>query len=1157
MSQEEERKALLRNNLKGYFPDGTIDLMIEFFLNPTSGSAGAAIDVSFNNLISGLAADNVQDAIDEIVPTIQPPSGITEVNGAALINDNTGFGVTNISNNVTPSSATFLIEYDTTGGDLNYVLNASSQLGLRIQVLKVVGDGFVTFTSSTGKTFNGQSSITFKTGAILYYNATANDFRLIVDKDVPDPTIIRVNQTEGVGDFTDIALAIDSITDSSVTKPYLIELGAGIWVLSSVLTLPPYVSVKGAAINSTIIDGDEGDCFQLSQGCEISFLTIRNSGVAISCIDVGDFAQLHKITIYGCYNPIFIKSTSVDSYVFIEYVDINGLGWNGVRVESENGFVAFVNLENFYGYDLSYTDTVFATGTAAEVQMLVGSIQSINGGMGVHCQNGAVVGVDTFTIHGYDFGVESPNVGVGGYISLRSIYFKYCTTDIRIQNPNTSVSVSGILDKSKLDINVDSQTSGTFTDIVSGETIILGKLFYGQTNDNIYDLSTYINQNGTLGVYEGGQISVSSGLTIAVSTGFGYLEMSDENITRLDWTGETLLLPASESNYIYINESGILSYSSSAPNNRYNILLGKVNTNATGIESIEDSELSGYHYINHNDELLRNGIGAIFHQGGIVAESATPLRVDVTAASYYFGTKNLTSVGGSEIEFIQKYQDGLGGYNDATTQDIDATNYDNGSGTLEPLSNNHYVKHSLYLLGGTTETYYLVLGRAEYTNFVDVQTADIATPPSYFNEAIVLIANIIVQEGNPNIVEIQDSRPIVGFRSPTTTGASNHGDLLGLSSDDHLQYLLVNGGRAMSGTLNMGGNPITNVGLINSINLASHVSRHVPNGSDPLPTGSPVTISDSTNSDGIENTFARADHGHSHGNRGGGSLHAVVTTLVNGFMSFADKVKLDGFTATFTSTLKTAYDNVVTWISTNGTDILNHISNTSNPHSVTKAQVGLGSVVDSDTTTTANITDSTNKRFVTDANLVVIGNTSGTNTGDNAVNSLYSGLATSKQDVFSFAMLSATQTNNTTTPTVLTSHTFTIPAGKTAIIEGNFIFTSTQNATGALYGIRVAQAAGANGNAQGSCFIDVNVSSIISTGALTDGDVFNVAANANSIVSVTGGATTAGNNAARLKAIVRNLATNVSTTVTIEFASENAGQTITAQIGTAATITIN
>ena len=65
-----------------------------------------------------------------------------------------------------------------------------------------------------------------------------------------------------------------------------------------------------------------------------------------------------------------------------------------------------------------------------------------------------------------------------------------------------------------------------------------------------------------------------------------------------------------------------------------------------------------------------------------------------------------------------------------------------------------------------------------------------------------------------------------------------------------------------------------------------------------------------------------------------------------------------------------------------GTIVTAHNTNTSNPHGVTKAQVGLSNVVNVDTTTTANITDSTDKRFVTDANLVVIGNTSNINTGD-------------------------------------------------------------------------------------------------------------------------------------------------------------------------------
>lgn len=46
--------------------------------------------------------------------------------------------------------------------------------------------------------------------------------------------------------------------------------------------------------------------------------------------------------------------------------------------------------------------------------------------------------------------------------------------------------------------------------------------------------------------------------------------------------------------------------------------------------------------------------------------------------------------------------------------------------------------------------------------------------------------------------------------------------------------------------------------------------------------------------------------------------------------------------------------------------------------------------------TTADIADSTNKRYVTDAQQTVLSNTSGTNSGDNATNSQYSGLAASK-----------------------------------------------------------------------------------------------------------------------------------------------------------------
>ena len=53
-------------------------------------------------------------------------------------------------------------------------------------------------------------------------------------------------------------------------------------------------------------------------------------------------------------------------------------------------------------------------------------------------------------------------------------------------------------------------------------------------------------------------------------------------------------------------------------------------------------------------------------------------------------------------------------------------------------------------------------------------------------------------------------------------------------------------------------------------------------------------------------------------------------------------------------------------------DLDGHKSNYLNPHNTNKTQIGLGNVLNVDTTTTSNIADSSNKRFVTDAQLAKI-----------------------------------------------------------------------------------------------------------------------------------------------------------------------------------------
>jgi hypothetical protein len=89
--------------------------------------------------------------------------------------------------------------------------------------------------------------------------------------------------------------------------------------------------------------------------------------------------------------------------------------------------------------------------------------------------------------------------------------------------------------------------------------------------------------------------------------------------------------------------------------------------------------------------------------------------------------------------------------------------------------------------------------------------------------------------------------------------------------------------------------------------------------------------------------------------------------------------------------------------------------------------------------TTADIADSLNKRYVTDAQSTVVGNTSGTNTGDNATNSQYSGLAASKQDT----LVSATNIKTIEGQSLLGSGNIDLAKGDVGL--GNVDNTSDAN----------------------------------------------------------------------------------------------------------------
>jgi hypothetical protein len=184
-------------------------------------------------------------------------------------------------------------------------------------------------------------------------------------------------------------------------------------------------------------------------------------------------------------------------------------------------------------------------------------------------------------------------------------------------------------------------------------------------------------------------------------------------------------------------------------------------------------------------------------------------------------------------------------------------------------------------------------------------------------------------------------------------GVTDHGALTGLADDDHTQYHNNTRGDARYSQLGHAHAIADTTGLQAALDGKQPAGSYAA--SSHTHTAGQITDFDtevSNNTDVAANTAASHTHANS-------SILASIQEAL-------------------TTILKNAYDSAVTWITTNGTNLINHLSNTSNPHSVTKSQVGLSNV---DNTSDANKPVSTaqatadNLRLLATANLSDVANT--------------------------------------------------------------------------------------------------------------------------------------------------------------------------------------
>lgn len=691
------------------------------------------------------------------------------------------------------------------------------------------------------------------------------------------------NSILGPQDYNSVADALASISDASASNPYLISIGPGVFTEAQ-LIMKPFVSIIGVDDSASIVEANNPAIPLIvgSHSSEIKDVQLSgptNSGVPL-IYHTGTAANSNAFSVIDCafQNAALIyhieNNNSFPTLFRTEGCRISSLSSveSILLVEGSNSsplfcfFSGFIYRRMVAPYPNHLMDI---SGSNAKV-ILDGILVETNSttSHGIHIEDGSNLAVLNSVLSGLDTGLHVHNVGSAPLIQSSNFSIRNCNQDINVEHPGTMGSLNGASDINKVFVDDLAPITLSMIDPENGGTFDTGPLSLGRKVSFLTNVSDLLEGEPGMGIITGGFLTDEGGFDVGVGDGFGYAQVSpfpDHRIRRIAWPDSTVTLSANQDVYIYVNSSGVLTSSGSIGNTTDIILIGRVVTNATGIELIDQSPMLARHAVNYINRMFRDALGSIYDSGSIVTENVTPFKLNITAGTYFFSFNRYTPSGGSAISFHEYYKDGLGGYNSSTTDLINNTDYDDGTGTLAPLTSGYYVKHTLYVnCDDADEKYFLVLGQAEYAASAAVESAPLPTPPSWIKDAVTPIASIIVQEGSSNIFNILDIRPVIGFKSSGVSASADHGNLLGLADDDHTQYLLVSGTRAMAGNLNMGSNNITNVGQVNGVIVEAHASRHLPSGADPLATAAPVTAvgGNTTNQVGTANSLARSDHQH-------------------------------------------------------------------------------------------------------------------------------------------------------------------------------------------------------------------------------------------------------------------------------------------------------
>jgi len=367
------------------------------------------------------------------------------------------------------------------------------------------------------------------------------------------------------------------------------------------------------------------------------------------------------------------------------------------------------------------------------------------------------------------------------------------SNQINISNGPGSITLSTPQD-------IHTGASPTFVDITltafdSSETI--GHVLTDTINPGILDTITVSDDGGRDISWTAGEIYTPDGDII--STVSGSSTCTDNAVNYLVWSsGTSLTLQTS-------------------PPSDGEIGIAEIAVAAGDIWEIDEVPILNRLLYDIQRELVRT-FPIIVETGLVVSEdtdATNAFDVVSSAGAYHRDINNRHVVPQiySRTTPMRRWYHSGGVWTNDTNAEIDNTQYDNGT-NLVSLSPGKWTK-SLFLV--SEDEIHWIYPQEEFNNLNAALVGDLPTLPGGL-EAFPRTTALIMKEGETSFPPAGsdrwiDVRPLFSPAEIVSSLITQHSSLGGLTEDDHPQYLLVDGTRAMSGDLDLGGNDLLNPGV--------------------------------------------------------------------------------------------------------------------------------------------------------------------------------------------------------------------------------------------------------------------------------------------------------------------------------------------------------